>query len=95
LIAAKAALGPRPMVLKLRTFVARRVSFEVAHLRNPTRKQGKNRYCVVPRLRVLKLRTLVTRRVSEGKTGSASSLAYASGFHFCWKTDSAQLQNLR
>jgi hypothetical protein len=41
-----------------------------------------NRYCVLPRLRILKLRTLVTRRVSEGKTGTASSLAYASGFHF-------------
>jgi hypothetical protein len=45
-----------------------------------------------PFVTVLKLRTLVTRRVSEGKIGSASSLAYASGFHFCWKTDNAQLQ---
>jgi hypothetical protein len=42
---------------------------------------------------ILKLRTLVTRRVSEGKIGSASCLAYASGFHFCWKTDNAQLQS--
>jgi hypothetical protein len=43
---------------------------------------------------VLKFRTFVTRRVSEGKTGSASSLAYASGFYFRWKTDNAQLQNV-
>jgi hypothetical protein len=47
-----------------------------------------------PQLHILKLRTLVTRRVSEGKTDSGSSLAYASGFHFCWKTDNAKLQKL-